>query len=290
MNRAINPFPRAEATFRDRCVGAHYQINTTRTMLYRALVYAGRLDELRQRSAPVLRDALERGDIHTVHNIKCSASLIVALADDRVADARRLVDEVKAELPTGSFIIQHFFQLSAEVQLGLYCGRSREAHAMLAAAAGPLRRSLLSRLAAIEVLRRSLLARCAIASADADDAGAERETWLAEARAQVALLRRIDISFAPGLASLHAAGLHACEGNRAEATALLRQAIDELDHTGMRNFAMAGRRSLAGIRGGEEGAELARSVQAFEAAEGIVDGAAFARLHAPGFTRLAASG
>jgi hypothetical protein len=50
-------------------------------------------------------------------------------------------------------------------------------------------------------------------------------------------------------------------------------------------FAIAGQRQLAQILGADE-AKLARAAQAFEAAEGIVDGEAFARLHAPGFGRL----
>jgi len=286
--RAITVFARAEATFRDRCVGVHYLINSSRLWLYRALAWAARLDELRQRSGAVLRDAVERGDIHTVHNLKCSAALIVALADDRVADAQRLLDEVKAELPTDDFVLQHFFHLTAETQLGLYCGRSQEAHSKLVAAASSMRRSLLSYIPSVNVYARGLLARCAIASAEAEAHGGDRGRggWGAKARRHVALLRRIPVPWAPPLATLHGAGLLACEGRREEAVAQLRKAIGELDAAGLRGFAVAARRHLGRIVGGDEGAQLAATVAAFEAVEGIVDGDAFARLHAPGFGRL----
>ena len=282
--RSIGAFVRAEDAFRDRCVGVHWQINTSRTMLYRALTWAGRLDELRQRHASVLRDAVQRGDRHTVLNMKCSAAFVVALADDRVADAQRLLEDARSDLPTGAFLVQHYFYLIAQVQLDLYRGHHAEAHERLVAATSRIRRSLLSRIVVIEAQRRSLQARCALACAEADAAG--RAGWIAKARREIALLRRTGVTWALALATLHEAGVLACEGAREAAVPRLRSAIDELDATGLRIFGVAARRYLAQFLGGDEGTILMASVQSFEAEEGIVGGEAFARLHAPGFGRL----
>ncbi len=282
--RSIDAFTRAEATFRDRCVGAHWQINSSRTMLYRALTYAGRIDDLRQRYAAVLRDAVQRGDRYTALNMKCSAALIVAVADDRPADAQRLLDEARAELPTDGFLVQHYFHLLAQAQLHIYVGAPAEAHAVLLAAMPQIRRSLLTRIAAFEVLTRGLFARGALASAEKDPAGGA--AWIAEARRQVEILRRVRVAWARPLATLHQAAILACEGARAPSLALLRTAIEELDATGLGSFAAAARRVCGAIVGGEEGARLLDAAHAYEVSEGVVDREAIARLHAPGFGRL----
>ena len=284
-SRSIRVLERAEATFRDRCVGVHWQVSSTCHLLYRALTYAGRFEALRQRHGAVLRDAVQRGDRYTILNMKCTAAFWVAVADDRRIDARRLLEEANEDLPADTFLVQHYFHLLAGIQLELYCGGDPgAAFARLVAAAPSIRRSFLSRAAAFEVQRRCLLARCAIVSADAD--ATERGRWLAEARQQVALLRAVPERWARALATLHEAGALACEGAQEAAIAQLRRAIDELDATGLRAFATAGRRHLARLLGGDEGAALAESVRDYEATEGIVNGDAFARLHAPGFGRL----
>ena len=287
-SHSISSLLRAEATFRDRCVGVyynHYQINSTCMFLYRALTYAGRFEELRQRHGAVLLDAVQRGDRYTVLNMKCTAAFWVAVADDRPRDARRLLDDANDDLPAGAFLVQHYFHLLAGIQLDLYCGGDAgAAYARLVAAAPSIHRSFLSRAVAFEVQRRCLLARCAIACAEADATGGAR--WIAEARRRVASLRGVPERWARALATLHGAGVLACEGAREAAIAQLRLAIDELDATGLRAFAVAAQRHLARIVGGDEGAALAASADAYEAAEGIVNGEAFARLHAPGFRRL----
>ena len=108
-----------------------YHLNSGRSMLFRALTNTGRLDELRQRYGPALRDAVQLGNRYMVLNVKCSAAFFVALADGRPAEAQRFLDEAKAELPTDGFLVQHYWHLNAEAQVGLYRGRAREVHAML---------------------------------------------------------------------------------------------------------------------------------------------------------------
>ena len=282
-SRSIAELVRAEATLRDHCVGVHWEMNSVRLFLYRVLTWAGRFDELQRRHDPVLRDAVQRGDVQTLLNMKCGAAFVVALARNHPADAQQLLDEARKDLPTKSFLLQHHYHLIAQMQLDLYCGRPKKASARLAAALPRIRRSLIWQVPALELLIRDLLARCALACAEAGGS-----VWLAEARACVKRVRRLRLAvpWAPALATLGDAGVLACEGQQEAAMARLRTAIDELEAQGLAIYAVAARRRLGRIVGGDEGQALVASARAFEAAEGIVDGEAFARLHAPGLGRL----
>ena len=67
-------FSEAVVGFRDRCVGATYELGTVRNMLGRTLAHQGRLsEELGAQVAPTLRDAVRRGDLFNVVNVRTTA-------------------------------------------------------------------------------------------------------------------------------------------------------------------------------------------------------------------------
>ena len=283
---SIDAFVRAESAFRDRCVGVHWQISSTRTMLYRALGFAGRIEELRSRYPAVLRDAEQRRDLFTVINVLCSTTYLVALAEDRVDAAEAVLADAGRSLPSGAFLVQHYYHLLALVQVDLYAGRARDARERMRAAMPAIRRSLLMRVGSFRAQTADVQARIALAIAESEGGAASA---LVDASKATRALASVAVPWAPVVAKLHGAALLSLQGRRDDASSALRAAVDALGGAGLDALAAAARRRLGVLVGGDEGAALVRDAEAFEAAQGVARGASFAAMVAPGFGRGAPS-
>jgi hypothetical protein len=281
---SIDALLRAEVAYRDRCQGVHWQLSSMRTILYRALSFAGRIEDIRQRHGAVLRDAAQRGDIYAALNVSCSAAFIVALADDRPDDAARVLDEARKDLPTGSFLVQHYYHLLGLVQLDLYAGRAHEAGARLRAAMPTIKRSLLMHVESFRAQTADAEARSALAEAAGGDD--DMRPKLAAAARATRALAAMPVLWAPALAKLYEASRIGLEGRRDDAVTMLRAALTALDDAGLQAVAAATRRRLGQLLGGDEGHALVEDAEAFEMQQGIVHGDAFANMYAPGLGRL----
>jgi hypothetical protein len=275
---AVDAFAHAEATFRDRCVGVHWQVSSARTMLYRSLAFAGRIEELRSRSPAVVRDATQRGDLFTAMNVLCSTTYLVALADDRVDLAEEALEQARGWLPSGAFLVQHYYHLLAMIQVDLYAGRASAARERLHAAMPTIRRSLLMRVGSFRTLTADAEARIALALYEAG--GGDEHALETQITRAIRALSVTPVPWAPPLSRLHEAALAAVLKKRDDAARLLRGAVAALDAAGLDAIAGAARRRLAQLTGD---AAILREADAFEAAQGIVRGDAFAAMYAPGF-------
>ncbi len=59
-----------EEILRDKCVGYTFEVQSTRTLLYRAIAFLGDVRGLGRRVPPVLREVVHQGDIHAEINVR----------------------------------------------------------------------------------------------------------------------------------------------------------------------------------------------------------------------------
>lgn len=270
---------RAEEVFRDRCVGATFEVNSVRMMLYRTLAYRGEVQELRGRVPPVLREAEAHNDVYTRINLWAGALTLLGLVDDEPATVAREVDGVSKFLAQSRFLVQHYFCMVARSQVELYEGQGALAHERVEAAWPGLRRSLMMRVSAIRIAAIEQRGRCALA------AGLARKdnTLVRFAEAQAAHLQRESYPWARGSAMLLRAGVRSAQGDRAAARGLVERAVVHFDETHMSLYAAVARRCLGAVAEGTTGAPARAASDAWMTVQGVKDPAKLSRMIAPGF-------
>jgi tetratricopeptide (TPR) repeat protein len=275
-------FAEAIVGFRDRCVGAAYELATVRNMLGRALAHRGRLRELEAQVAPTLRDAIRRNDLFNVVNVRTTAGALLALAHDDVDLAQSEIDETEAALSPSGFQLQHVYWLVAAGMLDLYRGAPEEALRRFAARQAALKRSMLESVQSVRVLTTHLRARLHLAVALSDVA---RRDQHAEAASRCARqLRSERLPAAEALACLVEATLTLLRGADAvgDGAGELRRAIDLFEKSDMSLYAATSRHVLGRLVGGDEGRNLVEVARACFAGEGVASIDRFVGLYAPG--------
>jgi hypothetical protein len=275
---ALVHFNDAETRFRDECVGATYELDTTHAMKGRTLANLGRLTELDAHMTPMLRDAIRRNDLYGVINIRTIAGVLLALARNDVADAQRELDESGRILSLQGFQAQHFYCLMASGMVDLYRGTPEAAIARLDEQWPLVRRSLLEHVQSMRVNMLYLRARLHLAIAAK---GGEPRNLAAATRFGHKLLReRLPASTALGQLVLGCAAM--IGGDERRATALFRDAVMRFDHAGMALHAACTRYALGGMVRGEAGRSLVANAGSYFDKQRVVDIARFVDLHLPG--------
>jgi hypothetical protein len=275
---ALVHFSDAETRFRDECVGATYELDTTHAMKGRTLAHLGRLTELDAHMTPMLRDAIRRNDLYGVINIRTISGVLLALARNDVAGAQRELDESGRVLSLQGFQAQHLYCLMAAGMVDLYRGTPEAALARLDEQRPLVRRSLLDHVQSMRVNMLYLRARLHLAIAARD---AQPRHLASATRFGHKLLReRLPGSTALGQLVLGCAAM--IGGDERRATALFREAIARFDHAGMALHAACTRYALGGMVGGEAGRRLVANAGAYFDKQRIADIAQFVELHLPG--------
>jgi hypothetical protein len=277
---ASGHFSEAIVGFRDRCVGAAYELATVRNMLGRALANRGRLGELEAQVAPTLRDAIRRNDLFNVVNVRTTAGAILALAHDDIDGAASEIDEAEAALSPSGFQVQHVYWLIAAGMRDLYRGVPEEGLARLATHQAALKRSLLESVPSVRVMTTHLRARLHLALALRDKAHRDEHMEVASRCAH--RLRSEQLPASEAFASLIEGTLLLLRGSRDEGIRDLRHAVGLFDKSDMSLCAAAGRDVLGRLVGGDEGRALVEAAHACFAREGIVSIERFVGLYAPG--------
>lgn len=162
--------------FENECRGVGWEITIGSNMLGEAICQSGDMNELRVFSEAARRRAESLADINGIQGSLTFLGL-VALADDRVGDARRAYDELLSVWTVDGFHYPHFMSALCRSVCDLYEGSVLEASKTLEAMAPGLADSGLGR---APYVRANLLARqtaCAMAvlAAFPDDPVARRE-------------------------------------------------------------------------------------------------------------------
>lgn len=266
-----------ERLYRDQ-PGTAWERSTARLFRLLALRLMGSIRELRVLYDQYLRDARRRGDRYLETTVRRYCN-VVWMADDD-PDAAHLNLERASWMPqAGVFHLQHWYELEATAELGLYAGTAR--YADFSETLGELRRSLLPRIQTVRTLSNWLVGRLALADGDASTRSKRR----ALARKMARRLVKEPSGYPAVWGWLLEAALTFQDGKVELAAGLLHRAIDLADDRQMALCAAAARRRLGEVIGGDEGRRIAAQADDWFATEGVVNADRLLAVVVPGFER-----
>jgi hypothetical protein len=271
----------AEETLRTRCRGAWWELAMARTEILWALWHQGDCEGIRRRSPKILADALDRGDLFLVTNLRSVITPFIHLLDDDPDAAIREVGEALAPWPREGFNLQHANEMFSEANALLYRGRGVEALESVDRRWPALRRSLQLQTQLVRINMVDLRARAIVASAEREPA--RRAALLRRAGRDVRRLAREGSGLGAVYAAALRAGMARLSGQPEETARHLRDVISagEAVHDGLRT--LFARHHLAALVGGEEGAALRAAAEAVLAREGIRNPQGLGAVYLPGF-------
>ncbi len=272
---------RAEATFRDRCTGVTWEVETGRWFGLWALSYLGGVAELRRRVPARLREAKERGDRYAVVCHATGLSGLAWLAEDAPDTALAEAREALARWSLRDFHVEHWWALLGERQTDLYRGDAETAYAEVHRQWGAMKRSLLLMVQLTRLEATHLRARCALALARARPA--RRKALCKEVEVDAHRILGERMPWSSPLALLLRAGIAATLGRPESAASLLAEANRGLLAADMALYAAAAEWQRGRILGGDEGRRRVEAAEAWMGEQGIVQPARMAAMLAPGF-------
>jgi hypothetical protein len=233
---ALDVLREAEAHLSERSVGTSAELNHIRNFMLFALRRMGAYDELRDRMAEYVRDALRRGDRYAATSYVWSSNIVFLAADD-VARARTDLDSVQWSRREDGLHLQHWFEVRARVEVAMY-EDDTTAMAALAPLLRPFNDAAFAHVQAVATETRYQLARIAVRNGDA--AGARRE---------LAPLKRNDAPYVRAFARLAYAAADVLDGKLDAAHEMLAGAIADAERAHMTTLAALARRRLADLGG-----------------------------------------
>jgi hypothetical protein len=281
FSQALELCQQSEDVFRQRCVGAHWEINTMRLWTARSLLYLGRLEELSRRIPAALEECRGRGDLYGDTSLRSSVYPHVCLATDEPARAKEEIAYALKQWSPRGFHVQHYYASSSEVCADLYAGDAVAALDTVDRTWVASKRALLLRVQMVRIGLWDLRARAAIALAQRDPA--RREELLGRAARDARRVAAEDMPWSNPLAMLLRAGIHAVRREREAAAVELQAAVSGLDQAELALNAAAARRRLGELQGGDEGRARTEEANAWMLGQGVKDPARMTALYAPGF-------
>ncbi len=204
---------RAESTFRERCTGVAWELDTARIYGMWIMAFDGRFDQLAARLPEFLKDARERGDLYASTTLGASLLVDNCLAADDPQGARREMQNHIDRWSQGHYHVQHFSALIAEIHLSLYIGDCKDIWDKVRKQQRQILKSQLNQVQFIRILTEYTLARCALAAGQTRHA----ERFV---RLSVSKLMAEDASWANPLAHQLLAGLAVWRGQNSYSAAL----------------------------------------------------------------------
>ncbi len=275
-------FESAAQTFRDRTTGLNWEVASNNLFLLSSLGMLGELGEIARRVPPLLDDALARGNVYAATNLRTGYPCLTWLARDEPEVAREMVERAMAEWSKEGFHLQHYFDLVAETNLDLYCGRAASAWHRVMKAWPALEASMWHR---VEIVRIDTFVYRARAAVAALAAGVDRDQSRAIAEKDARRLTKEETAWAWPNGWQTEAALRVLAGEPDAALPLLERAEAGFEKVSMPLHAASVRRRRGELLGGDAGASLITSADAALAAKGAVRPTAIADMLAPGFSR-----
>ncbi len=278
-----------EALARMRGAGLSWEIGSARTFELTALYYLGEWSVMHERAEEAIRRARDRGDLYTAAGL-VSFATYARLARDDVRGAREALARATVPAAVRGYHVQRLLHQVSHLQVELYDGQGQAAWARMCEQWPAMRRSLLARVQILRIEMAHFRARCALACAVAEPARARQLLHIARRAARA--MTRERMPWSTPLAELVLAGVDACSADpagRAHAIERLERVVPALDHVDDVLFALAARRRLGELIGGERGDSLIAGADARMRAQGITNPAGVTSMLAPGFPAPQAS-
>jgi tetratricopeptide (TPR) repeat protein/tRNA A-37 threonylcarbamoyl transferase component Bud32 len=152
------------AVLRDHGAGVRWEIDIGETYWLAALYYLGEWREMMRQGLPILRDAIERGDIVSQLGVRTGRSNLAWLIAGRPDEARAQLAAAETSLAEG-FHLPHVLAIQAACNIEIYMENASVAHERLEAAWPQLERIGALRMQHLRVELLVLRARIALADA-----------------------------------------------------------------------------------------------------------------------------
>jgi hypothetical protein len=257
---------RALQIFREQCTGVAWERGQANAFLLWCISWAGAFAEMTRRSAEILQEAREKGDLFTAANLGTYIEPLARLCEDDPAAAGRVIEEAVRGWSREEYNLQHFTALMGSTYVDLYRGEPEAAYQRTLQQWPALTKGLLLHAQICRVSIYELRARSALGVAART---ADRGPLLRDAEHWVRKLERERMPYATALAGPLRAGLAALRGDRTEAARLLGEAARALDAVDMGLFAAVARRRLGELLGGGEGQALLDAANTWMAGQKI---------------------
>jgi hypothetical protein len=273
---------RAEVILREQCTGVSWELGTMLTFLLADLWLLGDTRELVRRGARAVREAEERGDRFLATNLRSGLANSRWFVEDR---PDRAAEEAAAAIDAWSregFHLQHYYDLIAKGQHGLYVGEPERGHRYLEERWPALQRSFQLRVESTFINIHHLRARTTLGVAAARPV-AERAPLLARVERDAHAILGRERPWGAAFAAMSLAGVAALRGRRDEALPLALDAARRFDAVDMALYAAAARRRWGELLGGDQGRALVAAANRWMRDGGVLDPDRLTAMLAPGF-------
>jgi eukaryotic-like serine/threonine-protein kinase len=270
----------AESTFRDRCTGVAWELNTAQAFWHWSLYWLGELAELVRRFPQLLKEAEERGDLYSISTNLIIADQIALLTADDPNEARRRLSEFVCKRSQQGFHLQHYLGMIGRWNIELYSENGAVAWKDINGHWKALVRSNMLRVQQMRIHVLFLRACGALAAASQTSTPApilQAAEWAA---------RRLEsekMTWSQPLALIARAGIAVCRGDKARAVGLLRSAASQFQAHDMGLCAAVARRRCGELIGGDEGQAHIDAANFWMTKQGIKNPTQMAALFAPGY-------
>ena len=262
---------------RDQCSGMRWEIDVGERFLIAALFYLGETRELAHIVPVMLRDAIERGDLHAQSGMHGSRSNVAWLVLGRPDEARMhaLAAAPLSDPPDGAHL-HHYYDLLAQGQIDLYEGDAACAWQRVLTSWPAIERARMARLQSVLIEANFLRARVILARLA--DAPSDARALRRELRKLTRQLGGLGSRWADAFAC-HLQAMQVREPD--EAARRLEDVERSYAACSMRLHASAVRLRRGALLGGAAGALLVAEARKAMEGQAIVDAEAMARMMAP---------
>jgi hypothetical protein len=277
---ALEPLEEAEAIARTAPIGGAYGMRARGLyMRMNALFWIGRPGDAARDLPDLLARVDERGDLFGATWLRLIAAW-TRCAEDRPAEARGVIEDAFARW-TRRETVQDWWRLNNDVGVAAYEGDAAEAERVWS------RRGkswwILRRFGA-DSLAQYAWAECRVSllRAGAVGPGSTRSEALERAAARAEEIEGVELPWARGLGAALSGAVASWRGDLDEAVGRLATAERRAERAGIEWLVAATRLGRGRITGGDEGAALVASADAWARSQAIVRPDRFARMYVPG--------
>ncbi len=240
---AVEHCERCATLLKTRTSGVHWELDTAETFTLWGRVYSGRFNGLRAYLERLREDAKTRGNAYALALFSMpSSTSLVWLADDDETRARKALDEAVGATSRSRFYLQHFWELTARVQLDLYSGDGKRAWARINTYWSLIEDSHFTRVQVIRIEALFLRARAALAASGLGD-----PKLLDVAAEDAERIAKERIAWARPMAAMLRARICATRKKRSEAIRLLKEAVSDFRKSDMELYAVVTERRRAQV-------------------------------------------
>jgi tetratricopeptide (TPR) repeat protein len=277
---AFNESSRAERFFRSHCTGVYWELNTAQAWSLWALVMLGETAELNRMLPKFMKEAQNRGDLHSYANLICLAMPLLNMVVDRVEEGHRELSEEMERWTKKGFHMQRSSSLYMKTQMLLYLHKEIAGEQAAREMHRAIRESRMSVVQTMRIATYEVMGRAQLAVARKAE---NPIPYLKAAERSAVLLDREKRLDTRSNAQLIRASIANCKGDLDKARRLLKSALSGLTACEMGLYAAATRRRLGQLMGGDQGKTLVAEADRWMTAQGIRNPTRMTAVYAPGF-------